>query len=258
MKTKIQQFLQKLKVVFGGKSQIATDEGQPTNYDQLEQENKLVLSYLTVRKLIGILGFFFPLILVLGSFLLGSCKEIQISISNYYHTNMRDVFVGYVCTLSIFLFSYKGYDITDRIVSAFAGIFGVIVALMPTNLKIIRGTIPQCNIWCDVERHSVIGTIHLIAAGLFILSMAYFTLFLFTKGETDPTPEKIIRNKIYMAAGHIMLSCIVILIVFFAIPDTVTQPLIKYKPVFWLETIAFVAFGFSWLVKGSLLIKDKM
>ncbi len=251
------QFLLKLKVVFGGKGQIATDDGQPTNYDQLEQENKLVLSYLTVRKLIGIFGFFFPLILVRGSFILGSCEEIQISISNYYHTNMRDVFVGYVCTLSIFLFSYKGYDIADRIVSALAGIFGVIVALMPTNLKIIRGTIPQCNIWCDVERHSAIGTIHLIAAGLFILSMAYFTLFLFTKGEVWPTPEKIIRNRIYKTAGYIMLSCIAVLIIFFVLPDTVTQPFLKYKPVFWLETIAFVAFGFSWLVKGGLFFKDE-
>jgi len=228
----------------------------PRDYSQLEKENKLVLSYLTVRKLIGILGFFFPLILVLGTILIGGCKEIQISISNYYHTNMRDVFVGYVCTLSIFLFSYKGYDITDRIVSALAGIFGVIVALMPTNLKIIRGTIPQCNIWCDVERHSVIGTIHLISAGLFILSMAYFTLFLFTKGETNPTPEKVIRNKIYKSAGYIMLACITILLAFFILSDSLTQPLLQYKPVFWLETIAFVAFGFSWLVKGEFILKD--
>lgn len=230
------------------------------NYEQLEKENKLVLSYITVRKLIGILGFLFPLILVLGSIIIGGCKEIQNSISNYYHTNMRDVFVGYVCALSIFMFSYKGYDITDRIVSALAGIFGVIVALMPTNLKInfIDNSIPQCNIWCDVERHSVIGTIHLVAAGLFILSMAYFTFFLFTKGETNPTSEKIIRNRIYKTTGYIMLACITILLIFFVLPDNLTQSFLKYKPIFWLETIAFVAFGFSWLVKGGLFFKDKI
>lgn len=239
------------------KVENGTPEPGP-NYEQLEKENKLVLSYLTVRKLIGIFGFLFPLILVLGSVIIGGCKEIQTSISNYYHTNMRDVFVGYVCTLSIFLFSYKGYDIIDRIVSALAGIFGVIVALMPTNLKIIRGTIPRCNIWCDIERHSVIGTIHLVAAGLFILSMAYFTLFLFTKGESNPTREKIIRNKIYKTAGYIMLICIGVLILFFVIPDNLSQFLLQYKPVFWLETIAFLAFGFSWLVKGGLFFKDKI
>ena len=147
-KSKIQEFLRKLKVVFGGKGQIAMRDGQQNNYEQFERENKLVLSYLTVRKLIGILGLLFPLLLILGSFILGHCHSIQQSISNYYHTNMRDVFVGYVCTLSIFLFSYKGYDLTDRIVSALAGIFGLIVALFPTNLKInpLDGSIPYCNI----------------------------------------------------------------------------------------------------------------
>lgn len=256
--SKIQALLRKLKTVFGGKGQISN--GNPREYDQLERENKLVLSYLTVRKIIGILGLLFPLILVLGSFIFGNCCHIQISISNYYHTNMRDVFVGYVCTLSIFMLSYKGYDLADRIVSALSGIFGLVVALMPTNLKIdlSTGTIPQCNIWCDVERHNWIGIVHLIAAGLFILGMTYFTLFLFTKGESTPTPQKFIRNKIYKTSGYIMLVCIGIMILFFALPDSLTAGLLKYKPVFWLETIAFLAFGFAWLVKGGALLKDTL
>jgi hypothetical protein len=29
------------------------------------------------------------------------------------------------------------------------------------------------------------------------------------------------------------------------------------KPVFWLEWIALVAFGVSWLVKGKAILKDK-
>lgn len=29
------------------------------------------------------------------------------------------------------------------------------------------------------------------------------------------------------------------------------------KPVFWLETVALLAFGTSWLVKGELVLKDK-
>lgn len=163
---------------------------------------------------------------------------------------MHDVFVGYVCTLSIFLFTYKGYDITDRIVSALAGIFGIMVAFMPTTLK---QPLPYCNIVCNVQAYKIIGTIHLVFAGLFILSMAYFTLFLFTKGETNPTPQKIIRNKIYKISGYIMLACIAILIIFFALPDNYTSALLRYKSVFWLETIAFMSFGFSWLVKGKAI-----
>lgn len=233
-----------------------SDGTTPTNnYTQLEKENKLVLSYLTVRKIIGILGLLFPLILVLGSFIFGRCHNIQQSISNYYHTNMHDVFVGYVCTLSIFLFSYKGYDLTDRIVSALAGIFGLIVALFPTSLKLNPDNSPlDCNIWCTTEQHSWIGTLHLISAGLFILCLCYFSLFLFIKGELNPTPQKLIRNNIYLTCGCIMFACIFLLILLFILPQNVYNALLFLKPVFWLETIAFLAFGFSWLVKGEGLL----
>jgi hypothetical protein len=40
MKSKFCQFLRKLKVVFGGKGQVQ----DPRHYEQLEKENKLVLS----------------------------------------------------------------------------------------------------------------------------------------------------------------------------------------------------------------------
>ncbi len=30
----------------------------------------------------------------------------------------------------------------------------------------------------------------------------------------------------------------------------------RYKPVFWLEWVALLAFGISWLVKGEIVLKD--
>ncbi|MBK9284044.1 MAG: hypothetical protein IPM51_06950 [Sphingobacteriaceae bacterium] len=247
------KFQLKLKTIFRGKGQ--RNAGTPeNNYEQLERENKLVLSYLAVRKLIGLLGFFLPAILVIGSIIFGSCEKIQPSISNYYHTAMRDVFVGYTCALSIFLLSYKGYDLTDRIVSALAGTFGLILALLPTTFK--TPVIP-CNIECSVDHPGFIGTIHLVSAGLFLISLACFSLFLFTKGENNPTPEKLIRNKIYIGVAYLMFFCIGILILYFVLPEVSRKPLEPLKPVFWLETIAIMAFGLSWLVKGGLFFEDK-
>ena len=31
----------------------------------------------------------------------------------------------------------------------------------------------------------------------------------------------------------------------------------KYKPIFWFESLALVAFGVSWLVKGEIILKDE-
>lgn len=221
-------------------------------------KNKLSFSYLSIRKIIGMLGILFPLILVTGSFAFGNCQNIQPSISDYYHTNMRDVFVGYVCTLALFLIAYKGYDRTDDIVSTLAGIFGLVVALFPTKLKTgANSVILECNIWCTVQKAAWVNTVHLIAALLFLLCLCYFSLFLFTKSKAIPTLKKLQRDKIYFTCGYMMFVCIFLLMVLFALPDSISTPLLTYKPVFCLETIAFIAFGFSWLVKGEFLLKDQ-
>jgi hypothetical protein len=45
------------------------------------------------------------------------------------------------------------------------------------------------------------------------------------------------------------------LIVVVALPAV--KPLVeRLTPVFWLESVAVVAFGVSWLVKGETILKD--
>ena len=34
--------------------------------------------------------------------------------------------------------------------------------------------------------------------------------------------------------------------------------LLKLNPVFWLESLAIVAFGVSWFVKGEAILKDEV
>ncbi|MEN8228312.1 MAG: hypothetical protein ABFS38_09180 [Bacteroidota bacterium] len=79
-----------------------------------------ILSHYAMRKAIGILGISLPVILVVGSAAFGKCDEVQQSISAYYHTNMRNIFVGVLSAVALFLFSYRGHDWMDNI----AGYFG--------------------------------------------------------------------------------------------------------------------------------------
>lgn len=53
-----------------------------------------------------------------------------------------------------------------------------------------------------------------------------------------------------------MLLCIVVLAFYINLRDSMLW-LKPYKPVFWLQSTALVAFGISWLVKGELFLKDK-
>ena len=123
----------------------------------------------------------------------------------------------------------------------------------------IASPFSECNIHCIVPTiidNSFSAHVHLISASLFFLVLAYFALFLFTKSTGNLTPQKKKRNRIYKTCGYIMLACILLLFLYFAIPCLGTR-LENYKPVIFLETIALWAFGISWLIKGEFLLKDK-
>jgi len=217
-----------------------------------DHDQQLVISYQNLRKAVGILGLLLPVALASGVLLFSNCNFIQDSISDYYYTKMGNLFVGVLCAVGLFLFSYNVYERKDMIASKLACFFAVVVAFSPT-------TGPDAGSACNLlHRNSPAwaSTIHDIAATLFFLTLAYFSLFLFTKSSGHPTDNKKKRNKIYKVCGYTILSCILLLFLYFKVP-AIQSLLVDYKPVFILETVALWAFGFSWLTKGEFILKDK-
>jgi len=212
-----------------------------------KDERSLVFSYLELRKVIGILGLALPFVLSLGALILFK-TGIQSSISSYYHTGMRDVFVGILSAIGFFMFSYKGYERLDNIAGDLGCIFAVCVALFPTT--------PDGEV---TSLARFIGYVHLTFATLFFLTLIYFSLFLFTKTDPNKTPSKrkMQRNKVYKACGYTMGICILLIAIYFFLPSGMTLFLIKCKPVYWLEALAILAFGISWFTKGEAILKDE-
>lgn len=215
----------------------------------MEKNNDtLVISYLNLRRTIGMLGVAFPVILALGSMVFGCTNEIQDSISGYYHTCMRNSFVGILCAYSFFLFSYKGYAKTDNIAANLGSVFALGVAFMPT------AQVPESPL-----DNPLIGKLHLISASLFFLVLIYFSLFLFTK----TSPDKIIskrkkqRNAVYKICGVVMLLCVICIAAYLFLIEEKHPEFKSYHIVFWFETIALWSFGVSWIIKGELLLKDE-
>lgn len=213
-----------------------------------------LISYSYLRKAVGFLGLFLPIILFLGLRFIANCTDVQHSISDYYHTQMRDVFVGVLCAIALFLYCYKGYedDKRDNIAGTLASFFALGIAFFPTSFD---GD-SSCGIIPAIKNPKYISTLHFIFATAFFLVLAYFSLKLFTLGNSD-TKEKQIRNKIYLMCGFIMLACIGLIALYFFYLEDKYPNLKNYDPVFWLETIALWAFATSWLVKGELILQDK-
>ena len=213
--------------------------------DLNSKNDSLVLSYLDQRKAIGVIGMALPFVLAIGKMLLVG-GGIQPSISAYYYTIMRGVFVGSLWSIGVFLFSYRGYSKVDSIAGNLACLFAVATSLFPTNPPGIPTT-----------SQSIIGILHAIfALGLFS-TLAFFCLALFRKTNPNqtPTPEKLQRNNVYTACGYTMIVSIALIIILGFMPHDLS--IFKISPVFWLEALAIVSFGISWFVKGEAILKDK-
>jgi hypothetical protein len=222
----------------------------PSNPDQ-----GLVISYLTLRKAVGVLGMALPFVLMVGFFILKKDCPFPPSISHFYYTNMGNYFVGTLCAVSLFLFSYNGYDKGDMITSKLAGFFALVVAMSPTDFNSFSAL--GCS-RINPHDNTITNSLHYISATLLFSSFAFFSLVLFTKSDKgeNVTQQKKTRNGVYKTCGWIIIFCIVSMAAISFIPF-LTEKLGNDKTTYIFETIALLAFGFSWLIKGETFFKDK-
>ena len=211
-----------------------------------KNDNSLVISYLSLRRFVGIVGVTLPFVLAFGNIVFEGWG-IKSSISSYYHSAMGDVFVGALCAIGVFLLSYRGYDRIDAIAGDLACVFAVGVALFPTLSDNPAEITPNSQL---------LSYIHYgFAAGLFII-LAFFCLYLFRlkKPSGECTPQKLARNRIYLECGLLIVFCILAIAVVSLLGKD--HPIQRFDPVFWLEAVAVCSFGLSWLVKGETIWAD--
>jgi hypothetical protein len=207
-------------------------------------KNPFVLSYLALRRAVGCVALGLPFVLAIPLWLRGDV--FQSSISAYYYTGMRNLFVGSLCAIAMFMLCCRGYDLKDEIAGIFSSLCALGVAFFPTT--------PDCN---ATKRQCEIGTAHYTFAALLFLTLAYFCLVLF-KMTADPeamTRKKWQRNRMYTICGYTILASI-LLIAISKIPS-VHHRVENLEPVFWFETTALIAFGIAWLTKGETFLRDE-
>ncbi len=215
-------------------------------------ENSYLIPYSQLRKTLGYLGLLFPILLIVIDNIFGDIIRILPTVSDYYHTGMRDFFVGTLCAIGIFLYTHKGHKNQDWKLMSFCGLMAIGVAFFPTGSnKVLLGFI-------------TVGFAHLTCAALLFLGLAYISLKVFTKdgSKEDPnyvmTAEKKIRNKVFTVCGWAILIFVLMIALYHLLNlDTRIPDLKMISPVFWLETFALWAFGLSWLTKGEGILEDK-
>ncbi len=217
--------------------------------------NPAVLSYYTMRRVVGILALALPFALAVGSILTDFLTSshlphplLQRSISDYYYTPMRDLYVGSLCAIATFLVCSRGYDLHDEIAGYIAGACASGVAFFPSFN-------PRSSHYTQLD--FAIGLIHTAFAALMFLVLSYICIFRFRRSAPDRrlTRGKRHRNRIYQGSGLVMIACMIAMVAI-----TIRAVIAERHPshwLFWSETVALCAFGFAWLTKGEGVMRDK-
>ena len=190
------------------------------------------------RRLIGWIGLLLPAVLVVIAIErdgLARWRSLE-SISAYYYTGAVAAFVGMLVALALFLFTYRGFDNeyhkADRGVAITAGVAALAVAFFPTAAP---ADVPPLAWWTRTT-----GVIHHVAAIVLFAMFAVFALWLFRLRRDGKTETTGWRNKVYVACGATIVACIA----------WASYNGYAAREIFVPESIALVAFSFSWLVKG--------
>jgi formate hydrogenlyase subunit 3/multisubunit Na+/H+ antiporter MnhD subunit len=237
------------------------EEALNLSFDQ-KNEPWLTSGY-TLRKLIGVLGMALPALLWLNGVLVHDWGTPLPSLSHYYYTRAGSLFTITLSLLAVFLIVYKGPERIDFYLSFLAGVSALCVVLFPTS-NLAEGCCDASHPYSVTfipERSSTDTrvAVHYVAAGIFLLSLAYMSLFLFTRSPVNVKERgrnKRLRNRIYVICGAVMVAAVLIIF---------TGDYLEWIPretyegnhlTFWMETMAVEAFGLSWLVKGEAILKD--
>ena len=212
---------------------------------------ELVVSYLTLRKAIGVIGLLMPIVVRIGAHLFEGIPSNE-SISAYYYTGMRDVFVGTLAAIGVFLFCYRGPDTQDNVLTNFAGLCAVAIGLFPTAAVYHPSILQKFPNILTGDCYQTQGPVgfHIYFVAAFFLLISYLTIFRFTKpSQPYVTPQKKSRNKVYVVCGVVMVLMLIAIVGIKAIGPG--------RSIFWPETIAILAFGIAWLTKGQAILKDR-
>ncbi len=214
-----------------------------------------IVSYLLTRTVVGVLGLLLPIVLLVGeAFFLDQSVRFRGSISAYYHSPMRDVFVAILCVIGFLLMTYMaGQRNADFWISLVAGAAAVGVAMFPTDRPdlpagaALCGTSPEPGDCAPVQRllgEATSAHIHYTCAGIFFVCLAVLS-FIFGIRETR------YNNKPKLALVHYACGSVITLsLVLIGLGEIFGFRFGPVAPLYLGELLAVFAFASSWLVKG--------
>lgn len=175
-----------------------TDPGTPPPFVLVS----IATSYFILRNGIAAIAIAFPVLLLTGVGL----DNVQGSLSAYYHFSparplaygagdMRDLFVGALCTIGAFLLFYRGCTVPEDVALNVAGVAAILIAFFPMD-------------WPDDGRAmSATATVHFASAAVFFVMIGYVCVF--RARDTLAIHDAVRRRRferVYLVLGVLMIA----------------------------------------------------
>ncbi|MEL6957917.1 MAG: hypothetical protein AAGL89_03055 [Pseudomonadota bacterium] len=244
---------------------------------------------LNVRRLarwVGLIAVLLPFVLILPSVWSDTC--VRDSISHHYYAGFRgSLFVASLCVIGTMMVVYRGdsFPWENRLTNV-AGALVFLVALFPTSghgcdgeaeftARPIVSFAAQPEIMPPVDEtilpdqtdavfalRSYSETIHVSAAILFFVFLLIYSTYVFPAWQAEDEGDdgrlkryKVGRNLFYYAMSALILLSLLVIGHQFAGPSfgwEVDPDWNRNNRLLWWESVALIAFGAGWLVKGRL------
>lgn len=232
---------------------LPDDSTTPTRQRLLMNKNGVLYlkSWLLMRFVVGLVGVALPFAVILGDVFVfpGEGPFPRDSLSAYYHSGVRDIFVGSLCVIGLFLITYMVFHYNpDNVVTIVAGLAAICVAFLPTSTD-GRNVLTEAPTPLEMRfGEQNLSHIHAGAAAIFMILMTVMS-WRFAAREGDRGNLK--RRMLHRACAVIMAVFLVVKVAFGIVG---VDTLGGISVLLVTELACTFAFGISWLVKGGELI----
>jgi len=220
-------------------------------YTPNELQKHISQTYRSMRILAAALAFALPIVLwLVGGYWFNI--ELQESMSAYYHTPMRNFFVGSLFIVGALLFVYRGFSTSENQFLNAAGVLAVLVALFPTS--------SECALQClDCKGASITpytnGKVHGFCAVLFFICIAWVCIVESRHTLTFHNRHTKAFERAYRTLGVLMIVLPVSAWIVSLVIDALS-PNDRGIWLFWVEFAAVWVFGAYWAVKTLEIEKN--
>lgn len=250
-----------------------------------DQPDPIPLRQKQLAVYVGLVAFFLPVVLYVGTSFSPFCRPSSISHA-YYVPFFGSIFIAAMGFIAVFLFCFPGHTRTDGRLATIAGAAALGLAIFPTARDGCSRSFYTGQVFVTYQQGSdgnaapelfydyllfqnatILGQplstqiLHFLCAAILFGILGYFSLWSFRRnngegviacpnGRYAMSSAKRYRNRIYAVCGLIIYACMILLPGYAYTADGIDT---AFPPVFVIESVALFAFGISWVVKGRLL-----